>query len=220
MKKQIKDLRANLPGFAIDTFLDVGANVGQTVATVVEKCPEARVHAVEPIAASYEALSKRFREDARVQCYQVALGAINGTATMRARGTSTGNAVISDRRQTSACAEQVSMMMGDVFCEEFGIPRVSYLKIDTEGYDLEVLKGFESMLERMSIDLLQVEASMNDLNRKHVDLQEFRGFLEPRGYRLFGVYEQARELDGRPVLRRANAVFISDTCVRAHASSR
>jgi len=44
------------------------------------------------------------------------------------------------------------------FCQDREIRRINFLKVDTEGYDLEVLKGAEEILDEGRIDFVQVEA--------------------------------------------------------------
>ena len=79
-------------------------------------------------------------------------------------------------------------MSGDAFCAGRGIRKVDFLKIDAEGHDFEVLKGFAQMLCRAEIDMLQVECSLNRDNHRHVLLEEVKPFLEGLGYRLFGLF--------------------------------
>ena len=105
----------------------------------------------------------------------------------------------------------------DEFCQQEQIKRVSYLKVDTEGQDLEVLKGTEQMLRAQLIDIVEVEAGMNVKNTRHIHFDVFKNFLENHNYFLFGLYEQVREAPSRePHLRRSNCVFISQNMVDAN----
>lgn len=107
-------------------------------------------------------------------------------------------------------SESVTMARGDTFCAERAIEEIGFLKIDTEGHDLEVLRGFRTMLKAARIDLVEVEVSMNPENRRHVPFERAKSYLERFGYRLFLIHEQAREGAARgPIIRRANVVFCS-----------
>lgn len=98
----------------------------------------------------------------------------------------------------------------DDFCTANGISEINLLKIDTEGHDLSVLKGAECMLNSMHIDMIQVEAGMHIGNTFHIQFEKFKDFLEPKGYFLFKIYEQASEtLTDEATLRRTNPVYIS-----------
>jgi hypothetical protein len=45
----------------------------------------------------------------------------------------------------------------DNFCKNNSISSISFLKIDVEGFDLDVLKGAKSMIDNGQIDLIQFE---------------------------------------------------------------
>ena len=106
--------------------------------------------------------------------------------------------------------ELVEIESLDNFCSGHEIDQISFLKIDTEGYDLEVLKGASRMLGEQRIDLVEVEAGMNCLNKTHVPFEDLKAYLEKMEYYLFAIYEQVGEWPKKePQLRRANAVFIS-----------
>jgi len=50
----------------------------------------------------------------------------------------------------------------DEYAQENSIDRITLLKIDTEGHELEVLKGAQSLLSKGAIDLIQIE--FNEMN--------------------------------------------------------
>jgi hypothetical protein len=116
-----------------------------------------------------------------------------------------------DRPGPPSPTEEVALETIDRFCLREDIARIGLLKIDTEGHDLAVLHGAELLLARQAVDLIQVEAGWHPGNRRQVPAEDFRTFLEPRGYRLFGIYQQVGEWPtGQPHLRRADLVFVSE----------
>ena len=94
----------------------------------------------------------------------------------------------------------------DFTCEE-EISHIDLLKIDTEGFDLEVLRGAQQMLDAGKISFVQVEVGFHPDNTCHVSFDKIRDFLFLREYCLFGLYEQQLEWTGEAKLRFANAVF-------------
>jgi hypothetical protein len=97
----------------------------------------------------------------------------------------------------------------DSYCGAAAIDRIDLLKVDTEGHDLDVLRGGEEMLSRRAVACLQCECSTSPDNRFHVQFEDVKSFLEPHGYRLFGIYEQMGEWTlNAPYLRRVNAAFV------------
>lgn len=202
---QIRDVIAQLPTLKVRTVFDIGANVGLTAKQMALGFPKATVHAFEPVAGTCEILKDAVREDPRIKCFQMAFGDKKGVVRMEAKA-GWVKSKISDTGSVD-----VEVHRGDEFCASQGIERINYLKIDTEGYDLKVCHGFESMLRAGKIDLLQVECGLNATNRLHVPFQAFRDYLDPLGYMLFKLYDQA----GWPA-RRGDAVFVAPQVVHAN----
>ncbi len=218
------DLAARLPHFRATVVFDVGAHVGSTARQYVQGFPEALIYCFEPVAATYSLLQANLAAEARVRCFQLAFGAGQGTGTMVLHGApDTFYLAEAGQRHVvhrEAPREAVQVARIDGFCAAQGIARLSYLKIDTEGADLDVLHGAEGLLAAQRIDLVEVEAGMNPRNRWHVPLEVFKAYLEARGYFLFGLYEQCEEWPtGEPHLRRANAVFVSAPTIEANRRS-
>ncbi|WP_416799333.1 FkbM family methyltransferase [Ciceribacter azotifigens] len=209
--EKFRDFAEILPKLELKTVFDIGANVGDTVDETLGEFPHVRIHAFEPVSATYEHLCQRFQGNARITCHHFALGSSTTSALITARGTATGNRIVSDLGEAADVpVETVTVRDGDSVLAELGIDRVSFMKIDTEGFDLETLKGFEKALGEQRIDVFQVEVGMGPQNNKHVPLHAIQDFAGGHGYWLFRLYNQAWEKNGKPVARRADAVFISD----------
>jgi FkbM family methyltransferase len=217
----LHDLRNSFPGHRVEIIFDVGANVGQSVERFLPWYAGARVYCFEPVGATFRRLTANVAGEPRVQCLQMALGTLVGNARMIVGDRSDmSHLVVGGDGATASdeTAETVAMSTVDKFCDDHGIGRIHYLKIDAEGADLDVLIGAESMLRAERVDIIEVEAGMNRTNTRHVAWQSFESFLADRGYLLFGVYEQVTEWPtGEPQLRRANLAFISSTMSRTAA---
>ncbi len=202
---KFQEIRELLPTFKAQVVFDVGANVGQTAQEFRGAYRSSMIYAFEPVESTYRALRERVSGDERVKCFQLALGDTRATATMEAEAKSVSNRIIQKTKPLSAEEQTVEVQTGDEFCAAEKVDHIDYLKIDTEGYDLKVCRGFAGMLEGNRVDILQVEAGLHPENRLHVPLQAFKDYLEIRGYYLFRIYDQA----GIPCARRCNPVFIS-----------
>lgn len=214
------DCAKRLPNFSMQVVFDVGANIGQTTEGILEQYPSARVFAFEPVSATFTQFVSRFGGLPNVKANRLALSSTCTMGKVRSSGTSVGNSLTQKEGTADNPVEPVELITGDVYCAQNGIEHINYLKVDTEGFDLEVLKGFHRMIGSQSIDLLQVEASMNPFNKRHIDFGVFRGYLEACNYYLFGIYSQVYERKGRPILRRSNPVFISQKLVDASVRNR
>ncbi len=212
------DIAKDLPQQRFEIFFDVGANIGQSAQEYTKKFPSARIVSFEPVPATFKQLQKNLTHFARVRCVPLALASRAGQCSMLALGTSPSNRLVStgepaDSEKTISVEQQTL----DHFCDTEKISHIHYLKIDTEGADLDVLRGAEKMLAQQNIDLVQVEAGMNPRNTHHVPFEELKKHLEQHDYFLFGIYEQRREIfSGEPHLRRTNCVFVSRQVIEAN----
>jgi len=205
------DMATFMPGFRISTIFDIGANVGQTVKEFRRDFPEAELYSFEPVPASFAALKKAVQGMERVQTRQLAFGRQRGVAKMLAISNLSDNRIL-DEKEIDQYNEvvEVEVQTIDSFMAEAGLDRVDFVKIDTEGMDLDVLYGAEKQLDANRIDVVQVEAGVNRDNTRHRHLVEFMDYMDSKSYLLFGLYEQIHNWrDQLPHLRRANAVFIS-----------
>lgn len=202
-----------LPRFHASTVFDVGANIGQSAKTYRAHFPDAEIYCFEPVRRTFAELKNNLQEMKRVQCFRCALGSSAQKGLMVLKGSSnlfrlrSGSG--SPQDDSDAPTEAVDVLTLDGFCADNNIQHIDFLKIDTEGHDLEVLKGASAMLAGHEIDLVQVEAGMNPGNHRHASMESLKTFLESLGYVLFGIYEQIHRGVSSPHLHRSNLLFIS-----------
>ena len=204
------DLRKYQPDYYPKVVFDVGANMGQTVLKWNRFFPNATYHCFEPVAQTMDILKQNTAKLKNVQYHQYALGADRNQAEIVLCNDSSLNSFVDIVREMGERTEAVQIYTLDEVCEKESIHYVDVLKIDTEGFDIEVLKGATGMLRQHNITFIQVEAGMNPHNKLHVPLQAFVDYLTPFGYVLFGIYEQHLEWTGEKRLSFCNPVFISE----------
>lgn len=168
----------------------------------------------EPASANFIKLQKPVKGYKNVECIKIALGPEVKTGWISINGRHDMFRLIDEpiihSENLNSVVEKVTITTIDNFCVENKIDKISYLKIDTEGKDLEVLKGAKKFLSEQKIDFIHVEASMNPLNKHHISFELFKEFLQSYNYFLFGLYEQMDEwIEKKINLRRTNPVFVS-----------
>lgn len=214
-QRQARHIQMHMPGTEIRTIFDVGANVGDTAVKYRQAYPAAVIWAFEPVNATFRELERIAADGAGIRAFNVALGASDEEGRITAVGTSRGNGLVAG--PASGPVQPVEIVRGDTFCRAHRVTQIDLLKIDTEGSDLDVLRGFHDMLGDGRIDLVYVEAGMHVDNAKHVPLERFKGYLEPIGYRVFKIYNQSAERRAGPHLRRADVMFVSGRMIERHA---
>jgi FkbM family methyltransferase len=213
-----EDVERHLPSLAVGRIFEVGANVGGAVADLRRLWPGAEIVAFEPVAAAHAALAEATAGLEGVTVHRLALGAADGEGHVTAADTSEANRMAPGGRAKGP-VETVPVARGDTFCAEHGLDGVDYVRIDTEGAELDVLTGFMGLLSRHRIALVEVVAGMTWDDGRYVPFERLKGALEPVGYHLLGLYEQRGDRR-RPRLQRVNAVFISTPVMEADARGR
>jgi FkbM family methyltransferase len=171
---------------------DIGANRGEWTAALLEQCGrrgagEVTVHAFEPVAGTMGLLEERLRGEiaaGRVVAVAAGMGMEKGEAEMRIVGPGAGtNSVVANPLGAALPVEWVRMWTVDDYCEEQGIERVDFVKIDVEGYDLAVLRGAMGMLRAGRIGYLQFEYNHRWVWSRSFLLDVF-GLARETGYEL------------------------------------
>lgn len=210
----IQDIKKSLPNYRFKKIFDVGANVGQSSKIYLSRLPNSYIYCFEPASETFHKLKKNLNYSERVNFYQLALGASNRVGKLVVSGSSEMFHLLdnpnSPSLENNVATESVDIVTLDEFCKENNIDHISFLKVDTEGADLEVLKGSTTMLSEQRIDFIQLETGMNPYNNYHVPFESIKSFLEDYKYFIFGIYEQMHEWpEKEPHLRRTDPIFIS-----------
>jgi FkbM family methyltransferase len=217
----VQDITQRLPIFEAEIIFDVGANIGQSAKKYLDSFPKSQIYCFEPVKETFGILQENFKKSDRIHCFRLAFGAFKRAGEMALQGTPDTFFLLDPSKHDSLNAdvvrEKVRIETLDEFCSGRQIKRINFLKIDTEGGDLDVLKGAEAMLDQQTIDMVEVEAGMNCGNERHVPFEILKQYLESKKYFLFGIYEQVNERFAKePHLRRANPVFISEQMIKAN----
>jgi len=181
-----RDLRSL--GIQPATILDIGANRGQTVDRFKYLWPSAVIHAFEPFPAAFTQLETTCRRHRTVQAVNAACGALPATLSVPELPGSETNSLVRPAGEASKCVS-VRVTTVDQYCADTGISEVDLLKTDTEGYELEVLRGAAAMLSRAQIRAVLVETAFDRKSSEYVHFEDLLKFLSPYGMRLVMFYD-------------------------------
>jgi FkbM family methyltransferase len=175
-------------------LLDVGANRGDWTAQALRLAQvpkEVHVHAFEPSLATRSMLAARFAESVAVTVHPYALSETVGEATFYSKEDGAGTNSLSPSSGRSV--EVVKLITIDRFLQRSGIETVSLIKIDTEGFDLLVLRGAEKSLHDGRIDIIQFEYNWRWLFN-HASLRDVFDLISNKPYRLGKLVGEAIEI--------------------------
>jgi FkbM family methyltransferase len=165
-------------------MVDVGANVGRTSITRVLLGDVRAVYAAEPEPTNYACLVQNVIEhDLRgyVLPDRVAIGAERTEVKLRRSQYIGGHRLLNPARRQRRPIETVPVQLWplDAWMAHVGIEpgAVSFVKVDTQGSEVNVLRGARGLLARRHV-AWQVELDPGLLVRAGADVPELLGLLE------------------------------------------
>ena len=129
-----------------DLFVDVGANVGSYTVLAASACG-ARVIAIEPIPSTFRHLLDNIHLNAiedKVEALNIGLGGEGGQLLFTAESDTTNHVISPDEDGTREIVRVPVKRLDD--CLKGKEPPV-LIKVDVEGFETEVVKGAESVLQ-------------------------------------------------------------------------
>jgi FkbM family methyltransferase len=189
-------LQQTLERFDIDLVLDVGANVGQ-FGTRLRKFYDGDIVSFEPTAGAYQKLLAASVNDSRWRPVNCAVGGENATMPMNVSSTTTMSSLLPMQEEmpealgswSAHTVETVTVRrLGDVVPEVVGDlhGRRIYLKMDTQGYDLEAFRGLGDV--RRYVCAMQSEVALIPLYEGMPHWTEAIAVYEQAGFGVAGMF--------------------------------
>ncbi len=177
-------------------IFDVGAHLGETSLSLALDFPNSQIHAFEPVEAVFKQLINHCRKYKNIQCHQLALGATNETRLIQLQSS---DPLCSMNQMSNLASDQtppelketIQITTIDQIASKLNIKEIALLKIDVEGFELEVLQGSMQMLRSKKIHNIMAEATFNRFSKQHVSIDSLSIFLSEVGYELVGYYDPA-----------------------------
>jgi FkbM family methyltransferase len=164
-------------------IFDVGANIGDYAEELKHIFPESRIYAFEPNSNTFKKLKEKINAtDIQAFCVGLSSSASKQKVYTYASDDESQHAsvykeVLSDLHGATDILEiDFETISLDEFCIQQEIKKIDFLKIDTEGHELEVLSGAKRMISEGNIRIIQFEFNeMNVISR--VFLKDFYHIL-------------------------------------------
>ena len=183
-------------------IFDVGANTGREAERWHHAFPAARIHAFEPVPATFARLKARVAAHERITPWNLAVGSAPGRLPMRIYAGDETNSLLPmsanasefvgaggvEPRQTI----DVEVTTVDRFCAEQHIAAVDVLKSDTQGYEMQVLEGAADLIARGAIGAMVLEVNFVPHYEGQALFAEIDAHLAARGFRFVGLYQPSR----------------------------
>lgn len=185
------DIHKRIKYGTLNIMFDVGANIGQTWEWFRKYEPGAKIYCFEPVLKTYDELKAKTINDKNCVLENIAFSNEAGEKIIKIfSGNSALNSLKDDVMNTGLDAHEENIKIDtiDNYCFNNGINKIDFLKIDTEGYELNVLEGAMQMLSSANISIVFCEIGFLKSNNRNTYFADLVEWLSIRDYHFFGLY--------------------------------
>lgn len=180
--------------FGINKIFDIGANVGNYAMKMRKLGFVGNIVSFEPLSEAFIQLQKNAVKDSSWDTINIALGDTDGETEINIAGNCESSSILemlplhvkSAPKAAYIGKEKIKVNKLDtLFANYYKKDDNIFVKIDTQGYELNVLKGSENSLS--FIKGIQIEMSLVQLYDGGILYKEMVEFLEKKGFYLFSI---------------------------------
>jgi FkbM family methyltransferase len=172
-------------------LFDVGANTGQTIDDFNTYFKNGLINSFEPSPSTFKILKDNTANMEHVSIWNCGMGSENSNVFLNENANSQMSSFLElgdegwgqIKNKTS-----VKVTTIDEFCKEQKIKRIDVLKLDTQGYELEIFKGAESTILENKIGLLYFEVTFIDIYKELPSFTSLYDFCVKHGFELVSIY--------------------------------
>jgi FkbM family methyltransferase len=184
----------------IECALDIGAHCGEFGHRLRTVGFEGRITSVEPVSRSFDLLAGTARSDSKWEVRNFALGSRNGQADINVTELAAFSSLLSPSSfgrtaypdSQASFLEQVEVhRLDDVWQDLAGDAKRVFLKLDTQGYDLEVLKGASEHLS--AVVAMQLELAFKPSYEGAPSFGDALDYVTDLGFEITGFFPVTRE---------------------------
>ena len=194
------DFRTNGESFVIKSIspfldsssqvFDVGANHGQWSQEFRTHTTDPTLHVFEISPINYDLLVKSLNPDSKTKIVNLGMSNSKGSIDFyHNKSNSSNSKFINDGNlpQDNIVHMKLEVTSIDEYCGLNKVNHISYLKIDTEGMDYDVLLGASKMLADNRIDVIQFEYGRSSVDTGNL-LKDHYKLLNLHGYKVGKIY--------------------------------
>lgn len=197
------------PKTDIKLVIDVGANEGQFIRTSLALMPDTKILAFEPNPESVLKLQQANWNAMQVQIFNLALGSCQDYLPLNVAEFSPASSLLKNSQQLNQefpnllTDKVISVEIDrlDNILKKLDIPlfdKSLLLKIDVQGFELEVLKGATELFKKISVILCEV--NLASLYEEQCSFNEIIFFLYQNNFRLIDIGQAIRSRSNEEIL--------------------
>ena len=184
--------------------------MGETTLYFRSQNQSSTIRSFEPVSENFAILSHNCQKLKNQFSYKLAIGEKSKNLELFLQDGSVIHSLREDLNKPSSengRSEMVEQETVDSQFLRFQSKSIDLLKIDVEGYELNVLQGAVECLENKKIQFIYLETGLDD---RFNPLQSIIATLTPFGYLPYGIYEQTAHWTGKQNLWYWNTLFANE----------
>jgi FkbM family methyltransferase len=187
--------RLSALGFSPELIFDVGAFRGEFARLALTVWPSARVACFEPVQDESREILALKKQQPAIDLHATVVGATEKPAVEMRVGHSSSTLLRDAHNHDYRVVEYPQTTIDAVVRKAYDGRAPDLLKLDVQGYELEVLKGAESTLG--GVRMILTELSLLDIHQGVPLIDEMLGWLSQRGFVAYDICGFSRRpLDG------------------------
>ena len=219
-----RDIRNILGDDSQMVAFDVGANVGQTTLAFEREFRSARIHSFEPNPEAYALLTKHVSGHRLITTHPIALGSRCEDRAMHITKSNLTSSLLPISQTATrflgdlvheAGQAKVPVSSLDEFVAKENIGHVDLLKLDVQGFEIEVLRGAAVSLRNNHISTILTEVTFVKLYEDQAYFHDVYGELIRHNYQLVGLYHG--DYRAGPYLAWCDALFVNPEAIKNRA---
>lgn len=175
-------------GYQPKLVLDIGAYEGNWATSFSTIFPEAKILMLEGQKSKKDILQQKSVANKQLEFRIALLGSAEQEVEFNIY--ETASSVLKEDNETGAKVEIRTLTTLDQLTINTPFAQPDFIKIDTQGYELEILKGAEKTMQHAQFILLEV--SLIDIYKGCPMVAEVMAFMQAKGFVLYDIYSLMR----------------------------
>ena len=187
-------------------FFDVGANMGQSIDRFLDYNYQTLIHSFEPTPELFKTLERKYAKriskgqifinkfglgnsNSEMDFYSFKYNQINSFVPIEKDSKFEKSRKIATNESSSEFEKKIKAKVStlDIYCKKNNINEIDLIKIDTQGFEPDVLDGSFEMLSNQKVKILEIELILGFAYEKKISFFDLENKLQPYGYRLISI---------------------------------
>ena len=182
----------------LKTVFDVGSHKGEFLSYIFKLDSIKNIHSFEPQKKVFAELEQKYSNKKNIILNNFGISDVDGSKNLKINRL-TSTSTFSEIRENSIWFKlkniilfsknsiednyPVKLTTLDQYIYEKKITNIDLLKIDTEGHELNVLKGVEKSLDKKIVKYILLEANLTKMY-KNYNIEDIENFLQRKYYKI------------------------------------